>query len=113
MKSQKEIFSWLKANLGKTATAPLTSTDVFALVTSVSLSNLISYRSAPPELFEAYGSIVKQMQPHTRHLAFHAIAMELDWSHREMIWDAAGLGEFPTSVCSFSPEGRNTLQAVG
>ena len=112
MKTQNEILKWLKANLGKRVTAPLTSTDAYALVTSVNLSNLIGYRSAPPELFQAYGAIVKQMQPSTRHLAFHAIAIELDWSHREMIWDAADLGEFPTTVCAFSPEGRSSLLAA-
>ena len=107
MKSPKEIFKWLKANgqhLGG-----LTSTDSAALVTSVNLSNLISYPSAPSELFQAYRAIVSQMQDHTRHLAFHAIAMELDWSHRFMIWDQAGL-EIPArlTVCKFdgSANGR-------
>ncbi len=93
-------------HLGKSCTAPLTSTDVYALVTSVNLSNLISYASARRELFEAYFSIVSEMQPHTRHLAFHAIACELDWSHREMIWAAAGFENRPTSVCEFEPASR-------
>src|SRR5690348_11828568 len=77
MKTQKEILKWLQANLGSRCTAPLTSTDCYALVTSVNLSNLISYSSAPTELFAAYGAIVRQMQPHTRGLAYHAIACEL------------------------------------
>ena len=72
MKSQKEILKWLQANLGKCCTAPLTSTDCYALVTSVNLCNLISYSSAPPELFFAYGAIVRQMQPHTRGLAYNS-----------------------------------------
>lgn len=102
MKTPKEILKWLQANLGKTCTAPLTSTDTYALVTSVSLSNLISYSSAPRELFEAYGHIVRTMQPHTRGLAYHAIACELDWSHRDMIWAASGLlPEKPTTRCQF------------
>jgi hypothetical protein len=103
VKSQKEILRWLKANglpLGG-----LTSHDVYALVTSVGLCNLISYESAPPELFEAYSAIVRQMQPSQRHLAFHAIACELDWSHRRMIWTTSGLsadadGGIPTSRCA-------------
>lgn len=105
MKTQKEILSWLKENLGKSCTAPLTSTDVHALVTSVGLSNLISHAGAPHALFEAYRAIALEMQPHTRHLAFHAIACELDWGHREMIWGLAGL-EVPQSVAAFSPQAR-------
>lgn len=102
MKTSREILKWLQANLGKHATAPLTSTDTYALVTSVNLSNLISYRTAPAELFAAYFSIVMTMQESTRHLAYHAIACELDWSHREMIWEAAGLiSQKPTSKCAF------------
>jgi hypothetical protein len=91
MKTQTEILKWLQANLGRRCTAPLTSTDCYALVTSVNLCNLISHSSAPPELFAAYGAIVGQMQPHTRGLAYHAIACELDWPHRDMIWKLARL----------------------
>lgn len=103
MKTQKEILKWLQANLGTRCTAPLTSTDCYALVTSVNLSNLISYSSAPPELFIAYGAIVRQMQPHTRGLAYHAIACELDWSHRDMIWEQAQLSpdDKPKCKCAF------------
>jgi hypothetical protein len=111
MKTQNEILRWLKNNLGKRAIAPLTSTDVYALVTSVSLSNLVSYSTAPPALFRAYREIVEQMQPHTRYLAYHAIACELDWSHRTMIWTAAGLGEeIPKSKCAFEHGG--TMEAA-
>lgn len=102
MKTQKEILKWLQANLGRNATGALTSTDVYALVTSVGLCNLIGYESAPPELFAAYRAIVMAMQPHTRGLAFHAIACELDWGHRTMIWTAAGLMEFkPMTKCQY------------
>jgi len=103
MKTQREILKWLQANLGKRCTAPLTSTDCYALVTSVNLCNLIGYASAPPELFIAYGAIVRQMQPHTRGLAYHAIACELDWPHRDMIWELAGLtaADKPKYKCEF------------
>jgi hypothetical protein len=103
MKTQKEILKWLQANLGKHCTAPLTSTDCYALVTSVNLCNLISYPSAPSELFAAYGAIVRQMQAHTRGLAYHAIACELDWSHRNMIWDLAKLApeDKPKCRCAY------------
>jgi hypothetical protein len=103
VKTQKEILTWLQANLGRKCTAPLTSTDCHALVTSVNLCNLIGYSSAPPELFAAYGAIVRQIQPHTRGLAYHAIACELDWPHRDMIWELAGLspGDKPKCKCAF------------
>jgi hypothetical protein len=103
VKTQKEILKWLQANLGRHCTAPLTSNDCYALVTSVNLCNLIGYASAPPELFVAYGAIVLQMQPHTRGLAYHAIACELDWPHRDMIWELAGLadGDKPKCKCAF------------
>ena len=103
MKTQKEILKWLQANLGKHSTAPLTSTDCYALVTSVNLCSLIGYSSAPPELFLAYRAIVRQMQWHTRGLAYHAIACELDWPHRDMIWDLARLEDEdkPKCKCAF------------
>ncbi|MGB7749525.1 MAG: hypothetical protein WBN75_19815 [Verrucomicrobiia bacterium] len=87
----------------KTLYGPLTSTDCHALVTNVNLCNLISYSSAPRELFTAYGAIVRQMQPHTRGFAYHAVASELDWTHRDMIWELAGLpvGDKPTFKCAF------------
>ena len=112
MKSQKEILAWLRANLGKSALGGLTSTDTHALVTSVGLSNLISYATAPAELFAAYAAIVSQMQESTRWLAFHAIACELDWSHREMIWCQAGLS-LPTNrpECLHGPRPREAVAA--
>ena len=108
MKTTKEIVKWLCANCGKRCTAPLTSTDSYALTASVALCPLIGYETAPAELFEAFGSIVRAMQPHTRWMAYHAIAMELDWSHREMIWTAAGLpeGYKPAVKASFEPGGQ-------
>lgn len=113
MKTQKEIFSWLKANLGKHCLGVLTSTDSYALVASVNLSNLLGWSGADPELFAAYGAIVRAMQPQAQHLAFHAIACELDWSHRAMIWSKAGLGRIPSSICSFEPGGsREDLSKV-
>lgn len=71
------------------------------------MTPLISYAGAAPELFAAYRAIVTEMQPKCRWLAYHAIAMELDWSHREMIWAAAGLpeGDQPARKCSFEPGG--------
>lgn len=107
MKTQKEILAWLRANLGKHATAGLTTSDTQALVASLALANLISYAGAPEDLFQAYSAIVRAMQPELRHLAFHAIACELDWGHREMIWERAGLGEPPRSRCVFDRSRRH------
>ena len=103
MKSRNEILKWLRANVGKEALDALTITDHYALVASVALCNLLSYQDAPPELFEAYRSIVEAMQPQTRWLAYHAIACELNWSHRAMIWNMAGLpqGDRPARKCAF------------
>jgi hypothetical protein len=107
MKTFKEIAKWLAANCGKRVTAPLTSTDVTALTASVALCPLISYVGAPKELFAAYGAIVSAMQPRCRWMAYHAIAMELDWSHRSMIWTVAGLaeGDKPSGLCAFEAGG--------
>lgn len=114
MKTQKEIFSWLKANLGKHCLGVLTSTDSAALVASVNLSNLINYESAPEDLFAAYRAIIAAMQPQSRHLAYHAIACELDWNHRRMIWCSAGMAEWiPGSRCVWERrESSDTLDAT-
>lgn len=77
-------------------------TDIRAALASVALVPLISWEGAPDELFFAYATIVRQMQPHTRPLAYHAIAAELDWGHRRMIWENSGLAsEIPTTRCQF------------
>lgn len=115
MKTQNEIFKWLRSNLGKRCLGVLTSTDTAALVASVNLSNLIGYSSAPPELFQAYAAIVKAMQPESRYLAYHAIACELDWGHRRMIWQHAlpehlALG-WPNCLCAFEPGGSRVDQS--
>jgi len=103
MKTPKEIYKWLQANCGKGCTGALTSTDSYALVTSVNLCLLINYPDAPPELFAAYGAIVRQMQPKTRWMAYHTIAMQLDWQHRNMIWHQSVLpeGDKPSFKCAF------------
>ena len=93
MKTQTDILRWLRANLGKHSTGGLTSHDTQALTASVALVPMISYPSASPDLFQAYHAIVSEMQFHTRHLAFHAIAYELDWTHRQMIWTQSGMAE--------------------
>jgi hypothetical protein len=103
MKTKTQLLSWLRANLGPRALGVLSSHDVDALLAATALCPLISWRGANLDLFTAYGAIVREMQPHARHLAFHAIAGELDWGHRAMIWDCAGLGDLPTTKCQHEP----------
>ena len=106
MKTQKEIFAWLRSNCGRTL-GGLTDTDTAALVTSVNLTNLIAYPQAPLDLFAAYRAIINAMQPHNRWMAYHAIAMELDWSYRRMVWDHARLdpADIPAFKCAYEPGG--------
>jgi hypothetical protein len=113
MKTEKEIYKWLKNNCGDKCLAPLTSSDAVALVTSVNLSNLVSYESAPEELFAAYRAVVMAMQPHTRYLAYHAIACELDWGHRAMIWAVAELpeGDKPSRKANWESGGSERMAA--
>lgn len=107
MKTQKEIAKWLRSNCGKYCTGVLTSHDWNALVASVALTPLISWEGAPTQLFAAYRAVVMEMQPQSRWLAYHAIAMELDWGHRAMIWAVAVLPECdkPSRLASFEPGG--------
>ena len=107
MKTTKEILKWLKSNCGARCTAALTSTDTYALTAAVAICPLISYQGADPDLFNAFRNVVMAMQQHTRWLAYHAIAMELDWGHREMIWTAADLDDLdkPAGLASFEPGG--------
>ena len=107
MKNRTQILTWLKNNCGKQSLAPLSAQDANALLASVALCPLISWTGAPAECFAAYGAIVRQMQPQNRWLAYHAIAMELDWSHRAMIWLAADLpaSDKPVHKAAFEPGG--------
>lgn len=107
MKTPTEIRRWLINNLGPRAIAPLTSHDWNALLASVAIAPLISHTGAPECLFKAYAACVLEMQEHTRHLAYHAIATELDWGHRQIIWDVSQLARTNpiTTVCCFEAGG--------
>lgn len=112
MKTQNQLFTWLRANLGNRCLAPLTSHDVEALMAAQALVPLISWEGANPALFEAYHAIVTEMQPQCRYLAFHAIAAELDWGHRAMIWGAAQLSfDDVRGVCVHGPQPRELQPA--
>lgn len=102
MKTQTQILKWLRANLGNRCLGVLTITDTHALMASVALTPLISWSGAPSGLFTAYREIVMEMQPQSRYLAYHAIACELDWGHRALIWLHAGLeDQIPEGKCKF------------
>lgn len=106
-----KLLRWLSNNLGKRSLGVLTSHDVDALLAATSLAPLISWEGAKPDLFKAYAAIVNEMQPAARHLAFHAIAFQLDWGHRAMIWHIAGLGHIPETTCEAEPRATiNTYQ---
>lgn len=107
MKKATEIWSWLRANCGNRCLAPLSSHDTNALLAALAMTPLISWDGARPELFAAFRAIVMEMQPHTRWLVYHGIAMELEWSHRGMIWSNAGLpeGDKPARLAAFEPGG--------
>lgn len=84
------IFTWLKDNLGQRCLAPLTSVDSAALKAAVQIVELYSLHPGP-DVLTAFHRVVGSMQPHTRRLAYHAIAHVMDWSHRGEIWARAAL----------------------
>jgi hypothetical protein len=94
------VFPWLRANLGKHCLAPLTGTDRKALEAAVQIISLYAYAEAP-SVIEAFGIVVRRMQPSTQELAYHAIAHVTDWSYRSRIWVAAGLPEFAPARCVY------------
>jgi len=110
----KSLYPWLRSNLGKRCLAPLTSCDAYALAAAVHLAELWGCTRSH-DVEQAFGLVVNQMQPHTRYLAFHAIAHCLDWGHRSELWIEAGLflkGE-NLGQCSFEPGGPRVDLAKG
>ena len=104
----KSVFPWLRANLGQTALAPLTSTDTQALQAAVQIVPLwdpYSFGNADGQIAAAFGACVRRMQPHTRQFAFHAIAHVSEWSTRFKLWRAAGFDELPSPCyrCKHEP----------
>jgi hypothetical protein len=60
--------------------------------------HLAGLRAAIGELLASRKNLVE-----SRGKAYHAIACELDWPHRDMIWELAGLspGDKPKCKCAF------------
>ena len=101
----QSLRTWLKANLGKSCLAPLTSADAMALDTAVHLAALWAY-TRKPELAAAFASVVELMQGTTQHLAFHAVAHYANWEDRGTLWGLSGL-PFPHYMtrCAYEPGG--------
>lgn len=100
---------WLRENLGKHALAPLTGTDARALQAAVQIVECYAFEREP-QLLEAFGSVVAQMQQSTQELAYHALAMVMDWSDRRAIWEPLierhGLNPLTkVHVCAYEPGG--------
>lgn len=100
------IFPWLRANLGKHALAPLTSTDSRALKAAVQIVELWNFADAEPsrDLPNAFAACVRCMQESTREFAYHAIAHMANWSTREELWNLSGLPPItPRMRCENEP----------
>lgn len=106
--ASQTVLPWLKANLGQRCLAPLTSTDTACLRASVQIAEAMCYTGTGP-LAVAWIHVVGEMQEHTRHLAYHAVAHVRDWSHRDECWELTGWPK-PVSVCKFDSTQRSTLE---
>lgn len=104
------ILPWLRDNLGDRCTAPLTGTDVRALLAAVQIIDLYSVHNDSGVL-EAFGLVVNCMQPSTQELAYHSIAHVMNWWDRERIWKELGLAEFKPRVCAWEPGGSQRKPA--
>lgn len=102
-----DLLRWLRANLGAGVLGALTGTDAKALAAAVHIVELFAY-SPSDEILAAFAAVVRQMQPSTRFLAFHAVAKVMDWDDRERVWEGAGLEPFPAGVpeCLNAPSRR-------
>lgn len=111
--ASQRILKWLRANgipLGA-----LTSHDTAALRAATEIAELWSRGGGEGQRNSAiaFGKVVQQMQETTQFMAYHAVAMVADWSHRDELWIEA---ELPKHVlerkpeCAFWPR-RNTAAA--
>jgi hypothetical protein len=103
----KTVFAWLKANLGKNCLGVLTGQDEKALACAVQMVPVWCNSDDRAAVAQAFGLIVRQMQPSARELAFHAIAHAADWGHRVELWNEAGLPLWDrVRICAFGPGGK-------
>lgn len=107
----KTVRRWLKDNLGKYCCAPLTTQDALALDAAIHIIHLWTWTSGA-ELPQAYANVVRMMQPHTRELAYHAVAHIGDWHDRDRLWNLSGLEPLGrVSVCAYEPGGAERRAA--
>lgn len=102
------IRLWLCENLGRRSLGAMTTADWAALMAAVQIVELWQYADEDParELPNAFGAVVRCMQPSTAEFAFHAIAHVADWHTREEFWNLAGLPAIARRmVCAFEPGG--------
>lgn len=90
----KTLRPWLRENLGKTCLAPLTTTDYLALDAAVHIAALW-VQTGDREVPNAFGAVVRTMQPTVRYLAYHSIAHAGDWPLRMRLWSLSGLPSLP------------------
>lgn len=99
------VFPWLRENLGKTALAPLTSTDVAGLRAAIQVIELYQHTHTTSVL-DAFAVAVNAMQSKCQVFAYHAIAHLLDWNDRAAIWRLAMLPDMiKPGVCAYEPGG--------
>lgn len=98
----QRVRAWLTANLGKAHLGALTGTDTRALLAAVHIVELYSYDRSP-RVAQAFGLVVSRMQERTRYLAFHAVAMVMEWETRFELWTLANLPALPDGT----PECKN------
>lgn len=97
------IRTWLKDN--GLSLGVLTGTDSRALDAAVHIIELYSLDN-DLSILDAFGAIVRRMQPTARYLAYHAIACIMDWSDRRRLWDLAGLDDCNPPRCVHEPNGK-------
>lgn len=112
MTACETLPDWLKENLGPLALAPLTGTDSKALAAAVQIIELYSY-DPRPSVLEAFGLIVRRMQPKNWQLAYHAIAHVMDWGHRPRVWHKAGLPPISAGRCKYEPRSNPSPASSG
>lgn len=111
--NSQRLFKWLRDNEIKLGA--LTDHDARALRAAAEIAEAWlsgDYRNR--KLSElAFNNMVLQMQPTTRFMAFHSIAMAGDWCHRWELWRNAGLPPLPanTPECLFGPKKRSEEHA--
>lgn len=111
----QQLRAWLTANLGKHCLGALTGSDWKAITAAVHILEAYAYDNSRVNL-AAFACVVSRMQKSTQHLAYHLIAMILDWGDRESVWiDARGAAltivgpgtiiDRPTTRCAYEPGG--------